>query len=309
MLLPEILQALLGSAHFDLVSHARFYPEPFLTHSHGHEHLYQLSYLVAGACSIQVEERSFLMRPGDLLFVPPGQLHGPAWNLLNDRSEVLHVKFEIDRSLCWSWPTVFPVDSRLEYQTVFESLVAEATMHRPLRDEMLRTHLVHLVLILARSLSNRRDTGSARPERFSIRNELKVRAAMEWIREHYAEPLRLHDLARTVGMSASALSHSFRAMTGEAPMRYLAHYRLSRALFLMERTDEKLEAIADKVGFYSAAYLSRQFVLRFGLPPRQYIIATSAIPPHANSPTEVGATPLRSSPATARPRASIRKIM
>lgn len=268
--LPDILQALLGSADFDLVSHAHFHPEPFLTNTHGHERLYQLSYLVAGACRIRVGERSFPMRPGDLLFVPPGRLHGPAWNLRDDHSEVLHVKFAVNRSLSWSWPTVFPVDSRLEYETVFESMVTEYHMHRPLQGEMLRTHLVHLVLILARSLWSRRATPAGRPERLSIRNERRVRAAMDWIRAHYTEPVRLEDLARTVGMSASALSHSFRALTGESPMRHLASYRLSRALFLMERTDEKLEAIAEAVGFSSSAYLSRQFVRRFGLPPRQY---------------------------------------
>jgi AraC-like DNA-binding protein len=272
MNLQSALDAIMRSAEFDLVSHAHFHSQPFLISRHFHEDLYQFSYLVNGVSRIVVKGKPYAMSPGDALCVRPRQWHGPDPKARGERTEVMNVKFSLEQNVSWSWPAVFSVDSRMEYQAIFEGMLCEYHMHRPLRESMLRSYLVQLVLILSRSIPENRPAGlTGRRERLSIRNERKVRVAMDLLRQHYRQAHSLKALAAAVGMSASALSHSFKMLTGVSPIQYLVNYRLSQALRLMTSTDTKLDSVADAVGFATAGYLCRAFKKRFKRPPRDYV--------------------------------------
>ncbi len=77
-------------------------------------------------------------------------------------------------------------------------------------------------------------------------------------------------LAAKVGMSRSAFSSQFRELVGEPPMSYLTRWRLNRVAFLLRTSDEKIVAIAHKVGYDSEASLSKAFKRCFGLSPGVY---------------------------------------
>ena len=53
-------------------------------------------------------------------------------------------------------------------------------------------------------------------------------------------------------------------------MQHLACMRIQRAQELLEKTDDKLEAIAPEVGYESALTFSRAFARCVGLTPSQY---------------------------------------
>jgi AraC-like DNA-binding protein len=57
----------------------------------------------------------------------------------------------------------------------------------------------------------------------------RVTRAVAWLREHFAQPLRIEVLAEHVGMSESSLHHHFKAVTGMTPMQYQKQLRLYEA--------------------------------------------------------------------------------
>jgi AraC-like DNA-binding protein len=63
--------------------------------------------------------------------------------------------------------------------------------------------------------------------------------AASWLREHFAEPFRMDDLARRVGMSVSSLHHHFKVVTAMSPLQYQKQLRLNEArrLILVEHVD------------------------------------------------------------------------
>jgi len=77
-------------------------------------------------------------------------------------------------------------------------------------------------------------------------------------------------LASEAAMSRSAFSSQFRELVGEPPMSYLTRWRLNRVAFLLRTSDEKIVAIAHKVGYDSEASLSIAFKRCFGLSPGAY---------------------------------------
>lgn len=91
--------------------------------------------------------------------------------------------------------------------------------------------------------------------------------AISWLRENFAQPLRIEDLARMSSMGVSTLHHHFRAMTSMSPLQYQKHLRLheARRILLGENVDATTAAM--RVGYESAAQFNREYRRLFGAPP------------------------------------------
>jgi len=272
MQLQPFLDLMLRSAKVTIVTHRRFHHRSFLHKNHVHDALYQVCYLVKGISRPLVDGRALRLEAGDAIVLAPGQWHGPGPEAHTEETELWQLKFILPGRKRWQPRGVIHMDARLEVESVFQAMFSELHMRRPLREQVLRGHLLQLALILHRSLLQQ-ERGGRRPragDRLPVRDERKVRQAMDWIAQHYAGPVALPALASSVGMSVSALSRAFKTLAGVSPMRYLADLRLSQAVALMRQTDDKLETIAEAVGFASANYLSRVFRKRFRQTPRRY---------------------------------------
>ncbi len=95
----------------------------------------------------------------------------------------------------------------------------------------------------------------------------RVRGAIQWIRAHYAEPLRIADLAERAAMSESAFHRHFKAATALSPLQYQKQVRLLRARQLLTAHAASVTAAAGDVGYESATQFSREYARAFGLPP------------------------------------------
>lgn len=91
--------------------------------------------------------------------------------------------------------------------------------------------------------------------------------AIEWLRRHYDEPLRIDELAARVNMSASSLHHHFRAITGISPLQYQKELRLHEARRLLLAGQCDVATAAHRVGYESPSQFSREYSRRFGAPP------------------------------------------
>jgi AraC-like DNA-binding protein len=95
----------------------------------------------------------------------------------------------------------------------------------------------------------------------------QIRRAVDWIRLHYADPIRIAPLAAMTGMSVAAFYRHFRAMTAMTPIQYQKRLRLLRARRLLLFEPRDAAAIGFSVGYESASQFSREYARLFGLPP------------------------------------------
>ncbi|PZQ35921.1 MAG: AraC family transcriptional regulator [Phenylobacterium zucineum] len=104
----------------------------------------------------------------------------------------------------------------------------------------------------------------------------RVARAVAWLREHFAETLRIELLADHVGMSESSLHHHFKAVTNMTPMQYQKQLRLyeARRLMLVEGLD--VGAAGFSVGYQSPSQFSREYRRLYGLPPARDVEALRA---------------------------------
>ena len=99
----------------------------------------------------------------------------------------------------------------------------------------------------------------------------QIAQAINWLRDHFDQPLRIEDLASRAGLSASAFHHHFRAMTAMSPLQFQKRIRLNEArrLMLTERLDASTAAF--EVGYESPSQFSREYNRLFGAPPMRDI--------------------------------------
>lgn len=84
------------------------------------------------------------------------------------------------------------------------------------------------------------------------------------------EPWTVEELGRRVGLSRSALHERFATLVGQAPMQYLAQWRIQAGATLLRETASTVAAVAQQVGYESEAAFGRAFKRLVGRPPAQW---------------------------------------
>lgn len=95
----------------------------------------------------------------------------------------------------------------------------------------------------------------------------RITRAIDWLREHYVEPLRIEMLADTCGMGVSTLHHHFRQVTAMSPLQFQKHLRLHEARRLMLTEDLDAGSASLRVGYESASQFNREYRRLFSAPP------------------------------------------
>jgi AraC-like DNA-binding protein len=92
-------------------------------------------------------------------------------------------------------------------------------------------------------------------------------AILASLRDGACSPLSVHEHARRVGLSQSALRRAIRRSEGCSPKEYILRVRLNRAKELLADSDLTIAEIARKVGHDDPAYFTRMFTRRTGMAP------------------------------------------
>ena len=96
-----------------------------------------------------------------------------------------------------------------------------------------------------------------------------VRLVAEYLRENYAQKIRLEELATLTGLSMFHLSRVFRRQLGVPVHRYLTLVRSEKARAMLE-SGRSISEVAVATGFFDQAHFTRQFAKVYGLTPGQY---------------------------------------
>jgi AraC-like DNA-binding protein len=96
-----------------------------------------------------------------------------------------------------------------------------------------------------------------------------VARAVRWIRDNYAQPFRVEDVARLAGMSVSAFHRNFQAVTAMSPIQFQKQIRLQEARLLLATRPTDIAGVGLRVGYDSPSQFSREYRRQFGAAPRE----------------------------------------
>jgi len=99
----------------------------------------------------------------------------------------------------------------------------------------------------------------------------RVEKAIAWLRENYAQPMKVEGLADLVHMSASSFHEHFKAVTSMSPLQYQKVLRLQEARRLMLASMMDAGSASQHVGYLSPSQFSREYSRFFGSAPSRDI--------------------------------------
>jgi AraC-like DNA-binding protein len=94
-----------------------------------------------------------------------------------------------------------------------------------------------------------------------------ITRAVQWIRDNYARPFRVEEVAQLSGMSVSAFHRNFQAVTAMTPIQFQKHIRLQAARLLLANRPNDITGVGHRVGYDSPSQFSREYRRQFGAPP------------------------------------------
>lgn len=95
----------------------------------------------------------------------------------------------------------------------------------------------------------------------------RIRRVIQRLRDDYAEPIRIENLAALAGMSETSLHRHFKAVTSMSPLQFQKQVRLQEARNLLLGHRDDVAGVGFAVGYDSPSQFSREYSRQFGRPP------------------------------------------
>ncbi|MDP9762126.1 MULTISPECIES: AraC family transcriptional regulator [Agrobacterium] len=95
----------------------------------------------------------------------------------------------------------------------------------------------------------------------------RINVAINWIRQNFAQTIRVEEMAEMAALSVSAFHRHFKAVTALSPLQYQKRVRLLHARALLIAGQGNATSISFGVGYESPNQFSREYARLFGMPP------------------------------------------
>lgn len=99
---------------------------------------------------------------------------------------------------------------------------------------------------------------------------IELQRALNFLEQHYGEPLHLKELAREAEWSVPHLHDRFKEVLGLSPHQALIRRRIQAARELLAGTNEPIKSVASRCGFTTAAAFCAQFKKITQISPKGY---------------------------------------
>ena len=248
-----------------------------------HHDFYEVYFFLSGNVQYNIESRSYLLTPGDVLLISPMELHQPMFG--SEHREYERIVLWIDKrflegfniqgqDLTACFDTTVPGHTNLlrpegvarQYLTfLLENLMAEVASEDPY-SEMAALSLLAQVLVSLNRLAKQ----SAGEENKSG-PDATVYSVLGYINEHYSDNLTLDDLANKFFISKYHLSREFQRLVGTSVHRYMVQKRLVMAKQMLSEGKPSSE-VYQQCGFGDYSNFYRAFKSEYQISPKEYVL-------------------------------------
>ncbi|KOY16300.1 AraC family transcriptional regulator [Paenibacillus xylanivorans] len=245
--------------------------------SHYHD-AYEILYLISGDFYYFIGDRTYQVAGGTLLFMDIHERHKLVNSGCNMYERVtLLFKKEFLQHFCTGGQCeellkLFKSDYRALKMTgkdqyfieqLFQKMIQEEKKQALGYEQYQQILLVELLINLNRKLFD----SLVAPLVESNRTHKKVLDIVNYVNQHYMEPLKLSEISRQFDISSSYLCRTFKESTGFSFIEYINNIRIKEARDLLVGSSFNVTEIAGMVGFDNTSHFGRTFKLMMGISP------------------------------------------
>lgn len=129
------------------------------------------------------------------------------------------------------------------------------------------SYFFHIISLLCRNMPKDNAAPVSSKEAFGL---TRIKQIMNYISEHFKEPLTLEMLADSAGISPTTCSRLFHNYLRRTPIEYLTEVRLDYSCTLLKDTRLSMTEIAYQAGFSDSSYYTKRFRKHYGCTPSEY---------------------------------------
>lgn len=104
----------------------------------------------------------------------------------------------------------------------------------------------------------------------------RIAKAIQYIREHFREPLSVSDVTKVASMSQSSFFDHFKSVTGTTPVQYQKDLRLIEARNLLHSGGWSVSSAGLEVGYESPSHFSRDYTRKYSCSPKHHLARVRA---------------------------------
>lgn len=151
-------------------------------------------------------------------------------------------------------------------EAIYRKMLEEFTRQEEGYVELLRAYLIELLIHIFRVLKKSGKAGGA-----AMTHHAKlIEQSKQYLRANYALGAKLNELASQSFLSPTYFCKLFKDYTGTTISEYVQSLRIEEACQLLQHTDEKIIAIAQKVGYKDIKHFNEVFKKLTGMTPSSY---------------------------------------
>ena len=239
---------------------------------------YDITYLISGECTCFVNHSIYKLSKGDLIIIPPGDIHRSTFHgkipverfVLSFREEELNwirslIGDEIVSKSLKTGVISIPSKRRDYIEALLNKLLFESEGQDILSPAFIQAGLLELLLFMIRCQQYENNVY----KEIDVDNQLMQEIAT-YIYEHYDKKITLDDMAERFHISRSYLSKKFKQATGFGFKEYLVNVRIKNACRLLLETNHSITDIAFECGFNDSNYFGDAFRRIKGIAPNKY---------------------------------------
>ncbi|MBE5908459.1 MAG: helix-turn-helix domain-containing protein [Lachnospiraceae bacterium] len=264
-----------------LVSHERlsnYETASFLWHWHPE---IELTYVVSGEMLYSINDKTYHLKAGDVLFGNQSTLHeGHQW----EESDCEYIAVTFLPKLIYGFEGSLIQE---KYVTPITERSGVASLHLDGSEDWHQAATKLLKTVIA-SYETGKEMFTVQQllffwqilyEHFPIEEKKvaghskhydQIRDMISYIENHYTEQITLDDVAVAAHLSRSECSRVFKKVMGTSLFSFIQNYRIEKSCALLTETDAPISEIAESCGFSDGNYYTKVFQKVMGCSPSTY---------------------------------------
>ena len=221
-------------------------------------------WVVAGECYVTIETESFIVKAGQLAFLPKGKMR--IYSSLSEDLVMYEMNFAASINSAY-WYTQLELQGENYAIDIADPERMSRWFETSLRHEMNKD--IAYDIIWCCNLANILCTYVTERKRADQRTEF-FKDVIKYMNDHIHSCLTIDTLAGIACMQPTYFIRRFKAAFGFSPIVYFNKLKVYKAMTLLSSTDFSLQKIAARLGISDAAYLSRMFKKYCSISPAKY---------------------------------------
>lgn len=244
--------------------------------SHFHNKL-ELFLILRGEMTYVLSGTQYHLGEKDFIFSNPYEIH--SIRQASADCKVVLIKIDLssfkkllssEESIYFQWEETDNNRSSEQYKKIVDCIRKILTFATNQESAFLAYIYQNILEILILLLKNHHTSAKNKLSSQKLQQTKKSSEIMEYLNEHYMEPITLNTVAKNLYLSAPYVSKIFKDSFHVGFLEYLNHLRIQKSLYSVGYTNEYILDIAIANGFNNTKTFSRIFRQEMGMTPTEY---------------------------------------